>query len=357
MATMKQTIANRLNALKSTGPRTLEGRARSARNALKHGLSRLGSTRPAALADLIAERIEHWREAYRPEGPAQLWMYERLCAESVRLDACERRILAVRAEIADRAFESWDDDRAAEVASLASRLATHPEVIQPKLLQSKHGVLWLLDRWDEVADSLQRLDGWTPETWNRAMDLLGVSALAREGSGPWDLDPDDNGAGPGLELAYRSIEALRARIDTALDARDARARDDAEEGLDSESPQLRLLERYASDARRQIDRCRNELRRLQATSHANRGKPDPATPSIPVNRPPRQPSSSSLPPNAPADQKPTSLNAAQSKSRPNLPSSPSRLVRSSPLLCPSSAPTPLANRQARRAQAARARRS
>ena len=39
MATEKQIRANRENAKKSTGPRTAAGRARSSRNALRHGLS------------------------------------------------------------------------------------------------------------------------------------------------------------------------------------------------------------------------------------------------------------------------------------------------------------------------------
>lgn len=38
MATEKQIAANRRNALKSTGPRTPEGKARSRWNALKHGI-------------------------------------------------------------------------------------------------------------------------------------------------------------------------------------------------------------------------------------------------------------------------------------------------------------------------------
>ena len=37
MSTSKQIAANRRNALKSTGPRTLLGKRRSSRNALKHG--------------------------------------------------------------------------------------------------------------------------------------------------------------------------------------------------------------------------------------------------------------------------------------------------------------------------------
>jgi hypothetical protein len=39
MATDRQIAANRVNAQRSTGPKSAAGRARSSRNALKHGLS------------------------------------------------------------------------------------------------------------------------------------------------------------------------------------------------------------------------------------------------------------------------------------------------------------------------------
>jgi hypothetical protein len=49
MATEKQIAANRANAKRSTGPKTAAGRARSSRNAYRHGLS-LPLNDPALLA-------------------------------------------------------------------------------------------------------------------------------------------------------------------------------------------------------------------------------------------------------------------------------------------------------------------
>jgi len=52
--TEKRLAANRRNALKSTGPRTKEGKARASMNALKHGL------RASSLAVPYLEDPEDW---------------------------------------------------------------------------------------------------------------------------------------------------------------------------------------------------------------------------------------------------------------------------------------------------------
>jgi hypothetical protein len=53
MASERQIAANRRNAKKSTGPRSAGGKARSRRNALRHGLSIASRANPAFQEDVM----------------------------------------------------------------------------------------------------------------------------------------------------------------------------------------------------------------------------------------------------------------------------------------------------------------
>ena len=73
MASPKQLAANRRNALRSTGPRTPQGKQASKFNATKHGLSASeliipGQEDPAEFEALFKDFLDDWM----PPGPTEM---------------------------------------------------------------------------------------------------------------------------------------------------------------------------------------------------------------------------------------------------------------------------------------------
>jgi len=92
MATAAQIEANRLNALKSTGPRTERGKARAKLNALKHGMTArtmmpvLPQEDPKELEDRTQQAIT----AMKPRNPVELDLVRRAVRLSWAIDRAER---------------------------------------------------------------------------------------------------------------------------------------------------------------------------------------------------------------------------------------------------------------------------
>jgi hypothetical protein len=85
MASIKQIKANRSNALNGTGPRTVEGKARSSRNALTHGLTAQEIVIPGE--DVAAYRSfeQQLIDDLQPNGSCELDLIERLASTYWRL--------------------------------------------------------------------------------------------------------------------------------------------------------------------------------------------------------------------------------------------------------------------------------
>ncbi len=90
MASEAQILANRLNAQKSTGPRTAEGKAAVSQNAVKHGLT----GRSVVVSGEDPGEFEFYRERMldelEPVGEVELSLAERIVSLSWRLKRAEK---------------------------------------------------------------------------------------------------------------------------------------------------------------------------------------------------------------------------------------------------------------------------
>ncbi len=90
MATEAQIIANRRNALKSTGPRTIEGQIKASQNSVRHGLT----ARQAVISTENREEFEQYRDRMldelEPVGSMESELVERIVSLSWRLKRAGR---------------------------------------------------------------------------------------------------------------------------------------------------------------------------------------------------------------------------------------------------------------------------
>jgi hypothetical protein len=102
MATLKQIEANRLNAKKSTGPRSAEGKAASSMNALKSGIDAqsqiIRGEDPASLEALAAE----YTCRFQPATPEERFYVDTLVRDDWQL----RRLARADAQIWESGFSS-----------------------------------------------------------------------------------------------------------------------------------------------------------------------------------------------------------------------------------------------------------
>jgi hypothetical protein len=90
MTTEAQVEANRINAQKSTGPRTPEGKAKVAQNALKHGLLAKEAVVIGEDLDQFDLLRDHLRAELAPVGVAESLLVERIAGAFWRLQRAER---------------------------------------------------------------------------------------------------------------------------------------------------------------------------------------------------------------------------------------------------------------------------
>ncbi|MGD1071433.1 MAG: hypothetical protein ABSB15_14930 [Bryobacteraceae bacterium] len=85
MASDKQIAANRLNALKSTGPTTPEGKARCAENSTRHGMLARSIVLLTESADRFHELLAGFQLEYQPQDATERALVEIMAVSHWRL--------------------------------------------------------------------------------------------------------------------------------------------------------------------------------------------------------------------------------------------------------------------------------
>ncbi len=246
--------ANRLNAQRSTGPKTEAGKGRSRRNALTHGLSAEVARLPE---DDAAIGAGAGAGPVAPPLDWPGWLAEEVAVIASKLRRSDRLEGRLRERVAHRAEHHWDDDRRLEAEFLGSGIARDPAAVARSLRMSPQGCDWMIERWSLLARAADRDGTWTAEQTALAFDLLGTPADFRAGSPgePIELEgPPPSGLDP-AGLARREVAALRGRK-AELAGADAFDRSLARlDGIDESDPEVRRLRRHESDLHRRLRWC------------------------------------------------------------------------------------------------------
>ena len=98
MTSERQIVTNQQNALKSTGPQTIEGKAIVAKNAIKHGLFSKVVVVCEDERELFMEFLNSVFEYFAPSNPLESALVERVIANTWRL----RRVAEIETLILTR---------------------------------------------------------------------------------------------------------------------------------------------------------------------------------------------------------------------------------------------------------------
>ena len=293
-------LANRANSLKSIGPKSQEGKQRSRRNGLKHGLTGQGVVVPEQDVEEIERRVEALEADLSPQSALGAILVRQMATLSVRM---ERGALQESASLAGRvrhAAEEFDRARLDEADRLFGALADDPGGHLIKLRSSPEGVDRLVLAWRELRAELtaQPRPTWTGLHLEKAANLIGlrgddsrasrVAALSRATWGSFQGLAKHDGAGLGEDARQAwARDRLLERIDEEIAGLEAHresfdleaiALDRAEAGdraLFDPSREASLARRYESEARRGFFKALKEFRHAEAEA-ARRAEAAPA---------------------------------------------------------------------------------
>lgn len=199
--TTAQARANQRNALRSTGPRTEAGKARSRLNALDHGLRAEQVVLPGEDPAAFRAEVAAWFDDWKPTTHTRAVLVERAAVAAWRLRRCVRVETTRLRNLGRAAVRLHESEAQGRVVAWIGLLATDPPSATAALMNEREGVDALLGRWGSLAEVLD-----APEVWDLASHRLLQSLM---GTHP-DVDPRE--AGPLAVASWRLLMWADAAI-------------------------------------------------------------------------------------------------------------------------------------------------
>jgi len=284
-------LANRLNAQKSTGPKTDRGKERSRANAVKHGLTGEGLALPVEDAAEVERRFLAIQEEMAPKTVIGSFLAHKVALMTVRSQRAARQESAVLSTKIRRAASDFDEARNADADHLLGWIQSEPISYRRKLLATPEGVDRLIDALVALRDDLENqvTVQWNYNHCQKVEGYFGRRSSDIPLSRGYILSNAIEGKFDGLdpkEIAYLSTESEKRNwacdemvvtIDDEVDRlRDHRgtldheviALDRAEAGNRAQfdpSNEAILARRYEAAATREFYRALREFREVEAT--------------------------------------------------------------------------------------------
>ncbi len=175
MATAKQTAANRLNAQKSTGPKTDAGKRNGRCNASKHGLTGSGAGMTDKQREEVDSEVEEFCKVLKPQDHVESRCVARMALATLRIFRIHKEDESRTGRRRRAAMKRWDKRREAEVARHAAALPSNPAGSVAALRATAEGCNWLADQWDDLLTALEAGGPLGERQAARAIRLLGLA--------------------------------------------------------------------------------------------------------------------------------------------------------------------------------------
>ena len=285
-------LANRLNARKSTGPKTPEGKARARANAVKHGLTGAGVALPTEDAASVELRFLTLQEEMGPTSLGSRLLVRQMALSSVRIERAAQQETAALATRIRNATVEFDLNRLREIDRLFDTIETCPGDHRRRLLTQPEGVDKLIAGLESARDQLQTKAylSWQPEQHQKLEALFGgtygvfpvtrTDALLTALRGDFEhLKPGEVADKPGSKLKkefarsemVREIErelaklaTIRANLD--LEALERDRLEAADRALFDPDPAAMYARRYEAAATRGFFRALLDFRENEANA-------------------------------------------------------------------------------------------